>query len=241
MRHCPRTNGGQGLILRCRFQVSQPEPLPKIGDDRQRHPRPRGSRYAKGSARALLHHHTGHCLADWLVVDFLLRDGLTARALGLVECGQWCNPHRPTAIVPGGIDLNGRVLRRWEFMRLPSETKEEMVQPAEVRELLGDWIKPEQGNLIRHALYTFRSLAADEWRKGRVLLAGDAAHLMPPFMGQAMCAGLRDVFEPDPKRVERHQGFMILSGCEARRNHTCLGLMPPGAIMRVGHPAMQPI
>lgn len=132
--------------------------------------------------------------ADWLVVDFLLKDGLGPRDLGLVECGQWCNPERPTTIVPGGIDLNGRVLRRWEFMRLPSETREEMVQEAKVRELLGDWIKPEQGDLIRHALYTFRSLVADEWRRGRVILAGDAAHLMPPFMGQGMCAGLRDVW-----------------------------------------------
>lgn len=132
--------------------------------------------------------------ADWLVVDFLLKDGLGARDLGLVDCGQWCNPLRPTTIVPGGIDLNGRVLRRWEFMRLPHETRDEMVREDKVQELLGDWIKPEQGDLIRHALYTFRSLVADEWRRGRVLLAGDAAHLMPPFMGQGMCAGLRDVW-----------------------------------------------
>ena len=132
--------------------------------------------------------------ADWLVVDFLLKDGLTARDLGLVECGQWCNPLRPTTIVPGGVDLTGRVLRRWEFMRLPSETREEMVTATKVHDLLGDWIKPEQGDLVRHTLYTFRSLVADQWRKGRVLLAGDAAHLMPPFMGQGMCAGLRDVW-----------------------------------------------
>lgn len=131
--------------------------------------------------------------ADWLVVDFLLAEGLTARDLGLVGCGQWCNPHRPTTIVPGGIGLDGRVLRRWEFMRLPHETREEMLAEAKVRELLGDWIRPEQGDLIRHTVYTFRSLVADRWRKGRVLLAGDAAHLMPPFMGQGMCAGLRDV------------------------------------------------
>jgi len=131
--------------------------------------------------------------ADWLVVDFTLRDDLTATDLGLPECGQYCNPKRPTTIVPGGTD-DGRVCRRWEFMRLPHETREEMVEEAKVRELLGDWIKPEQGELVRHALYTFRSLIADQWRRHRVLLAGDAAHLMPPFMGQGMCAGLRDAW-----------------------------------------------
>lgn len=132
--------------------------------------------------------------ADWLVVDFLLKKGLQASDLGLPECGQWCNPKRPTTIVPGGVNLDGQVLRRWEFMRLPSETKEEMVEEAKVQELLGDWIKPEQGELIRHALYTFQSYVSKEWRKGRIMLAGDAAHLMPPFMGQGMCAGLRDVW-----------------------------------------------
>ena len=131
--------------------------------------------------------------ADWLVVDFILKEGLTAKDLGLIECGQYCNPKRPTTIVPGGTE-NGRVLRRWEFMRLPHETREEMVKEEKVQELLGDWIKPDQGTLVRHALYTFRSLLADKWREGRILLAGDAAHLMPPFMGQGMCAGLRDAW-----------------------------------------------
>lgn len=131
--------------------------------------------------------------ADWLVVDYMLNDGLSAVDLGLVECGQYCNPERPTTIVPGG-KVNGCENRRWEFMRLPHETKEEMLNVEKVHSLLGDWIKPEQGELVRHALYTFRSLVAEQWRKNRILLAGDAAHVMPPFMGQGMCAGLRDVW-----------------------------------------------
>ena len=131
--------------------------------------------------------------ADWLVVDFELKDGLTAQDLGLVECGQYCNPERPTTIVPGGT-VDGRICRRWEFMRLPHETREEMTTEAKVQELLGDWIRPDQGELIRHALYTFRSLVAESWREGRVFLAGDAAHQMPPFMGQGMCSGMRDAW-----------------------------------------------
>ncbi|TWC76363.1 3-(3-hydroxy-phenyl)propionate hydroxylase/flavoprotein hydroxylase [Rhizobium sp. SJZ105] len=131
--------------------------------------------------------------ADWLVIDFTLKDGLTSRDLGIPECGQYCNPERPTTIVPGGMD-NGRLCRRWEFMRLPHETREEMLEERKVWELLSAWIKPDQGELVRHALYTFRSLVAEKWQDGRIFLAGDAAHVMPPFMGQGMCAGLRDVW-----------------------------------------------
>jgi 3-(3-hydroxy-phenyl)propionate hydroxylase/flavoprotein hydroxylase len=132
--------------------------------------------------------------ADWLVIDFALNGGLTARDLGIPECGQYANPVRPTTIVPGGVEADGRVLRRWEFMRLPHETKEEMVKKEKVWELLNAWIKPDQGELIRHALYSFRSLVADTFQQDRIFLAGDAAHVMPPFMGQGMCAGLRDVW-----------------------------------------------
>lgn len=132
--------------------------------------------------------------ADWLVIDFALNGGLTARDLGIPECGQYANPVRPTTIVPGGVEADGRVLRRWEFMRLPQETKEEMVREEKVWDLLNAWIKPDQGELIRHALYSFRSLVADSFQKDRIFLAGDAAHVMPPFMGQGMCAGLRDVW-----------------------------------------------
>lgn len=131
--------------------------------------------------------------ADWLVIDLVLKEGISLESLKIPECGQYCNPLRPTTIVPGGMEGN-RVCRRWEFMRLPHETKAEMETPEKVWELLGGWIRPDQADLVRHTVYTFRSLVADKWRDRRIMIAGDAAHVMPPFMGQGMCAGMRDAW-----------------------------------------------
>ncbi len=128
--------------------------------------------------------------ADWLIADLELKPGVT---LDIPDCGQYCNPERPTTIVPGGVH-DGVVCRRWEFMRLPGETKEDLEGEANVWGLLSPWVTPDQADLVRHTIYTFRSLVADTWRRGRVLLAGDAAHIMPPFMGQGMCAGIRDAW-----------------------------------------------
>lgn len=126
--------------------------------------------------------------ADWLIADVELNEGVT---LDIPACGQYCNPERPTTIVPGGIH-DGRWCRRWEFMRLPDETLEEFESTDNAWRLLSAWVKPDQATLVRHAVYTFRSLIAETWHRKRVLIAGDAAHVMPPFMGQGMCAGLRD-------------------------------------------------
>ena len=128
--------------------------------------------------------------ADWLIADMELNPGVT---LDIPACGQYCNPERPTTIVPGGVH-DGRICRRWEFMRLPGETREDLQNETHVWNLLTPWVKPEQADLVRHAIYTFRALIAETWRRGRVLLAGDAAHTMPPFMGQGMCAGIRDAW-----------------------------------------------
>ncbi len=75
---------------------------------------------------------------------------------------------------------------------LPGETPADFTDPAHVWELLGDDARPDRAELVRHAVYNFRSLIADSLQVGRVLLAGDAAHVMPPFMGEGMCTGIRD-------------------------------------------------
>jgi flavoprotein hydroxylase len=121
---------------------------------------------------------------DWLIVDVILDEPRVFDPINL----QICDPARPTTAVSGGP---GR--RRWEFMRLPHESLDGLNDEKRAWELLAPWdVHPGNARLERHAVYTFNARYADAWRAGRVLLAGDAAHLMPPFAGQGMCSGLRD-------------------------------------------------
>jgi 2-polyprenyl-6-methoxyphenol hydroxylase-like FAD-dependent oxidoreductase len=121
---------------------------------------------------------------DWLIVDVLLEGARIFDPPNL----QICDPARPTTVVSGGP---GR--RRWEFMRLPDEHTEALNQTSRAWELLAPWdVHPGNARLERHAVYTFQARAAAQWQVGRNFLAGDAAHQMPPFAGQGMCAGLRD-------------------------------------------------
>ncbi|MDJ0827397.1 MAG: bifunctional 3-(3-hydroxy-phenyl)propionate/3-hydroxycinnamic acid hydroxylase [Rhodobacter sp.] len=118
----------------------------------------------------------------WLVVDLRLtrpRDDLGDYSI------QFCDPEAPATYVRGVGDR-----RRWE-MRL-EDGAPDRPDAAEVWRRLARWITPQDADLERSAVYTFRSRIASAWRRGRCLLAGDAAHQMPPFMGQGMCAGVRD-------------------------------------------------
>jgi 3-(3-hydroxy-phenyl)propionate hydroxylase len=81
---------------------------------------------------------------------------------------------------------------RFEFMVLPDDNPTELTSTDFTHHLMSAWIDPADVRVERSAVYTFHGLIARQWRKGRVLLAGDAAHQMPPFLGQGMCSGLRD-------------------------------------------------
>lgn len=120
----------------------------------------------------------------WLVLDLLLHEGTpepTDVAL------QVCDPARPHTLVPMPPPRF-----RFEFMLLPGEDPAHIASHDTARALLSKWIDPDGLTIERSAVYTFHGLIAHEWRQGRVLLAGDAAHQMPPFLGQGMCSGMRD-------------------------------------------------
>ena len=121
----------------------------------------------------------------WLVVDALVHpDKLDALPQTQV---QYCEPARPSTFVVGP----GRH-RRWELMLLPGEPLHEHWPEEALWPMLARWIRPGEATLWRAAAYRFHGLVAQRWRAGRILLAGDAAHMTPPFMAQGMVQGLRD-------------------------------------------------
>lgn len=119
----------------------------------------------------------------WLVIDTIVHDPSRLPTVNL----QICDPARPTTCV-----LMGSGRHRWEFMLKPGETPEQATDDAFVAELLKPWEVDGAVSIERKAVYRFGAKVATDWRRGRVLLAGDAAHLMPPFAGQGLCSGLRD-------------------------------------------------
>lgn len=122
----------------------------------------------------------------WLVVDVLVNDQGLAKLPSTSV--QYCHPERPATMVIGP----GRH-RRWEMSINPGEDPVQLATPEGTWKLLAPWISPADGELWRQASYRFHALVAEDWRKGHVFIAGDAAHQQPPFLGQGMCQGVRDV------------------------------------------------
>lgn len=119
----------------------------------------------------------------WVVADFTLR-----RPVDLPECSsQYCDPLSPITYVRVAENRH-----RWEFKLPPGPVATDAASPAQVWRMVSRWLTPEDAILERSALYTFHSLIAERWRDGRLLIAGDSAHQTPPFLGQGLCAGIRD-------------------------------------------------
>lgn len=122
----------------------------------------------------------------WLVVDVLVNEQGMAKLPKTSV--QYCDPSRPCTLVIGPNNH-----RRWEISLKEGEDPGHAATPERTWELLSPWLTPEDGTLWRQASYRFHALVADRWREGRIFIAGDAAHQQPPFLGQGMCQGLRDV------------------------------------------------
>lgn len=122
----------------------------------------------------------------WLVIDVLANErGLAKLPKTSV---QYCEADRPCTLVIGPQNH-----RRWEISLKDGEDPRKVTEPEETWKLLARWLTPDDGQLWRQASYRFHALVADRWRAGRVFVAGDAAHQQPPFLGQGMCQGVRDV------------------------------------------------
>jgi 3-(3-hydroxy-phenyl)propionate hydroxylase len=154
--------------------------------------RPLRARFAIGcdGAHSLMRRIIGGTTEDlgfeqrWLAVDGRLRRAVP----GLCdESVQYCERQRPAAYICGTGDR-----RRWELALLPEDDSGIADCPEAVFRLLERWVSPEDFEIDRAAVYTFKAAIASRWRAGTLLIAGDAAHLTPPFLGQGLCSGLRD-------------------------------------------------
>ncbi len=119
----------------------------------------------------------------WLIVD------LASTRERLRQTRVVCDPDRPMITLPGPGGI-----RRYEFMLHDDEDEETAIDPAFIQRLLRE-NGPDAGSpIVRAQPYSFHALIADRWNSARIFLAGDAAHLSPPFAGQGMNSGLRDAF-----------------------------------------------
>jgi len=153
------------------------------------------ARYVVGcdGARSLVRRAIGSRQRDlglhqpWLVVD-LLCDSASPRVRALPDhTVQLCDPARPMTVVHVG-----GARRRWEIMLMPGDDPARLTEPEIFWPMVARWLGPHDAQLERAAVYTFHSVVQEGWRRGHLLLAGDACHQTPPFLGQGMCAGMRD-------------------------------------------------
>jgi 3-(3-hydroxy-phenyl)propionate hydroxylase len=147
----------------------------------------------------------------WTVVDaWVKRDTPLPR-----RTTQFCWPSGPTTYVVGP-----RNLRRWELKLMPGEEPQDYENREALLRRLAPFVDTDAIEIWRAATYRFHALVADEWRRGRIFLAGDAAHQTPPFMAQGLCSGVRDVANLSWKLIGALSGRLpetVLSTYEVER------------------------
>ena len=121
----------------------------------------------------------------WIVVDADVHGDIALPQ----RCVQYCRPTRPGTYIVGPDRL-----RRWEIKVLPGEAPESFNDPDHLNDVLSTFVDTSGVVVKRVAIYRFHAVVAQQWRDSRVFLLGDAAHQMPPFMGQGLCAGVRDAY-----------------------------------------------
>jgi 3-(3-hydroxy-phenyl)propionate hydroxylase len=149
----------------------------------------------------------------WLVVDVLV-DRPLAKVPHPHFFGDWRRPIVSLPMSPGR--------HRWEWMLFPGEDPEPFLDPDSLRERIAPWLSGERASVERAVVYTFHARTAARWRQGRALLAGDAAHLMPPFAGQGFSSGARDAANLSWKLAAVLEGApegLIDSYEQERRDH----------------------
>jgi 3-(3-hydroxy-phenyl)propionate hydroxylase len=145
----------------------------------------------------------------WLVVDVKQKRDLDIERVSM----QHCNPERPmytSATVSGML--------RWEIMLKPEDDLATVTRDNAVWDFIENSVRPirrEDGEITRAAVYMFESLIAKQWHRGRLFLAGDCAHRTPPFLGQGMCAGIRDA---------ANLAWKLAAVCQGRANDDLLSI-----------------
>lgn len=122
----------------------------------------------------------------WMCVDGFSNEDL--ECFKDVDAFQICDPKRSLTIINS---VNNKF--RFEIMIMPDDDLSEIQKEEVFYPLIAKYLKNRKFTFTRKAIYTFHSTSVDRWGKNNVFLVGDAAHQMPPFMGQGMNSGMRDV------------------------------------------------
>lgn len=122
----------------------------------------------------------------WLNFDMMLKREIPESLRHLLLA---MDPERPHMFMPLGTKR-----QRFEFRVHENETEEQMLEPQVVWDFLEEkyGLGPDDFEIARQLVYHYYSRVAEQWRKGRVFIAGDAAHTMAPYMGQGGCSAIRD-------------------------------------------------